>query len=110
MLTRRPLATSPPRRRHRRPAAAPPLLRTPAAGLLLHGQTEEQLAERAADRKESEELAARLRPEAEALAAKYRAAAASATALAEGLLEEAPPGEEGVPEWLTRRFRELGIK
>lgn len=36
--------------------------------------------------------------------------AESATALADGLLDEAPAGEESIPEWMSRRFQELGIK
>lgn len=84
------------------------------AGLLLHGQTDEQRAERDAERQQSAELkqqlAAQLRLDPEALAAKWRSVAESATALADGLLADAPPGEESVPEWMSRRFQELGIK
>ena len=88
--------------------------RSPCAGLLLHGQTDEQRAERDAERQQSAEMqqqfAAQLRQDPEALAAKWRSVAESATALADGLLAEAPPGEESVPQWMARRFQELGIK
>ena len=80
----------------------------------MHGQTDEQRAERDAERQQSAELkkqlAAQLRQDPEALAAKWRSVAESATALADGLLDEAPAGEESIPEWMSRRFQELGIK
>ncbi len=114
-----PLACSTPREQlpaccRRHATAATRRRRSPCAGLLLHGQTDEQRAERDAERQQSAEMqqqfAAQLRQDPEALAAKWRSVAESATALADGLLAEAPPGEESVPQWMARRFQELGIK
>lgn len=68
--------------------------------LQLHGQSEEARAARDEERREAEELAAA-----------WRGAARSASELATALLEApAGEGEESVPDWLQRRFQELGIK
>ncbi|PSC75525.1 pleiotropic drug resistance 5-like isoform A [Micractinium conductrix] len=75
--------------------------KSPALGpQQLHGQSEEARAARDEERREAEELAAA-----------WRGAARSASELATALLEApAGEGEESVPDWLQRRFQELGIK
>lgn len=74
--------------------------------MLPHGHTEEDRAALDAERRQAEEERAALMEKAAA----YKKAAESAGSLAQGLLEGAPPGEEDVPRWLARRFKELGVK
>ena len=100
------------RRRRRRLRAAALHARTPTvaahahpprrnrdADLLPHGKSAEGLADRDADRRQAEELAAL-----------WREAARSPSSLAQGLLKQAGEGEEPIPDWLRRRFSELGLK
>lgn len=86
-------------RRCRLTSPRPPLPHLDRTGLLLHGQSDKERAERDAERKEAEELAA-----------KWRTVAESVSTLAQGLLANCEEGEEGVAPWLKRRFTELGIK
>ena len=72
---------------------------TAATGLLLHGQTDEQRAARDAERAANE-----------ARCTAWRAVPRSVSQITRALLEPPPDGNEAVPAWLQRRFRELGVK
>lgn len=92
--------------RRRRSPLPPPVAQglyacvsTLPADLLPHGQSDEMRELRDKDRRQEEELAAA-----------WRAAAVNATTLAAQLLADPADGEESVAAWLSRRFRELGIK